>query len=263
MLAKPEKRGASVFTSNVSNECQELFRQKVAENRKKNKDPDLPELVSQNDVLYIMRGIGMNPTQEELEQLVKEMLPMHDVDDKDKKKDKGKKGKDDKKKDEKEEEGEKEKKKPIAPEDIPKYCIDDLNKNLEKVYKNQRRCEEDIVEAFKVFDAGRRPGEAGQGGDGEITLGELCTIMTEMGDDVLSHGFGGEVQELKRLFGNADGRPCEDPNEADMNAVIKFSEFAKTMQEAKRPEPQKPATPPPEDEITPGQAGSRKPSVAP
>eukprot|EP00756_Hemistasia_phaeocysticola_P037223 Hpha_TRINITY_DN16685_c4_g1::TRINITY_DN16685_c4_g1_i2::g.179001::m.179001 len=251
MQSKPEKRGASVYTANVSNECQVLFDQRVQEARKKGVGKGAGEndvkLVSQNDVLYIMRGIGMNPTQEDLEDLIKEMMPYDEDKKDDKKKKKGEAEKKEAEKKKKEEEEQAGKVATLPPEDIPKFTIDELNKNLERVYKNQRRCEEEVVESLRVFDATDRDG-------GRIRLEDLITIMTENGDDVLSHGFGGEVQELKRLFG---GGVAPDGSDADLKTWITFTEFAKTMQEGKRPEVAKPPEPPPEEG-----AGSRKPSQA-
>eukprot|EP01065_Artemidia_motanka_P022606 TRINITY_DN26807_c0_g1_i1.p2 TRINITY_DN26807_c0_g1~~TRINITY_DN26807_c0_g1_i1.p2 ORF type:complete len:249 (+),score=119.10 TRINITY_DN26807_c0_g1_i1:69-815(+) len=247
MMSKPEKRGASVYTSSVSNECQALFDQRVAEARKKGVGKGAGEndtkLVSQGDVLYIMRGIGMNPTQDDLEELIKNMLP-YDEERKEDKKRRKDRGQDKGRKED--EEGDK-KVATLPPEEVPKYTIDELNRNLEKVYKNPRRCEEDIIEALKVFDLQEKDG-------GRIRLEDLITIMTENGDDVLSHGFGGEVQELKRLFGNGT---APDGSDADLKTWISYQEFARTMQEGKRPEPAKPPTPPPEEG-----AGSRKPSQA-
>eukprot|EP01062_Namystynia_karyoxenos_P017742 TRINITY_DN16565_c0_g1_i2.p1 TRINITY_DN16565_c0_g1~~TRINITY_DN16565_c0_g1_i2.p1 ORF type:complete len:291 (+),score=151.46 TRINITY_DN16565_c0_g1_i2:101-874(+) len=253
MQAKPEWRGASIFTGDAANECQALFDQRWAEARKKDKDKggkdkgekdDSNKMVSQNDVLFIMRGIGMNPTQEELEELIKSMVP-GDADEKkdDKKKKKGEQEKKDDKKKKEEEEADK-KKDSLPPEDVPKYQVEEIKVNLEKVYRNQRRCEEDIIEALRVFD---------RKNEGRIQLKDLIKELTENGDDVLSHGFGGEVQELKRLFGEGQ---APDGSDANLDAWITFTDFAKTMQEGKRPEPVKPPTPPPEE------GGSRRGSAA-
>ena len=214
-------KGPAVLTSDVINDAQALFQIKAA--KKEGQEP----LISFNDVLFILRGIGMNPTAKDMDEVVKKMTAYDQED----KKDDKKKKKEDKSKAKKDEEDEK-KAAAVLPDDVPKYNWLVFIEAVEQSYKNNRRCEEQIFDSFKVFDR--------QYQKGKISLKNLITILTKLGEDVLSPA---EVDELRRLFGNPD-----DPSD---NPDIDFLDFAKTMQEGQRPPP---PPPPPGEEIPPSES---------
>eukprot|EP01060_Flectonema_neradi_P001174 TRINITY_DN1069_c8_g1_i1.p1 TRINITY_DN1069_c8_g1~~TRINITY_DN1069_c8_g1_i1.p1 ORF type:complete len:224 (+),score=61.93 TRINITY_DN1069_c8_g1_i1:42-713(+) len=217
-------KGPAVLTSDVINSAQALFQMKAT--KKEGQEP----LISFNDVLFILRGIGMNPTASDMDEVVKKMTAYDQED----KKDDKKKKKEDKNKAKKDEEEEK-KAAAVLPDDLPKYNWLVFIEAVEQSYKNNRRCEEQILDSFKVFDR--------QYQKGKISLKNLITIMTKLGEDVLSPA---EVDELRKLFGN--------PDDQTDSIDIDFLDFAKTMQEGQRPPP----PPPPPGDVPPSE--SRKES---
>ena len=231
MFQNNSNKNPAVLTSDIINEAQALFQQRSF--KREGYEP----LASQNDLLFILRGIGMNPTQPDLEEVVS-FMSIYDADEKrdDRKKKKNKEEEDKKKK--KDEDDEKAKIMQL-PEDIPKYSWLTLIEAIELGYKNHRRCVDEIVSCLKVFEPGPR-----------ISVRNLVHIMTSLGDDVLGPL---EIEELKRLFTNPDV-PADDSVEID------FEAFAKTVQEGQKPPP---PPPPPQEEGAAGEtAGSRKPSAA-
>ena len=210
-------KGPAVLTSDVINEAQALFQMKSL--KKEGCEP----LCSQNDLLFILRGIGMNPTQEDVDEIVGYMSP-YDPDERrdDKKKKKEKKNDEEEKKKKKAEEDEG-KASLQLPEDVPKYAWLSLIEAVEMGYRNARRCEDEIISCMKVFENGAR-----------MPLKELVSIMSTLGDDVLTPA---ETDELLKLFGNPE-------NPRDMEGIdVEYEVFAKTVQEGQRPPP----PPPPAD----------------
>eukprot|EP01059_Diplonema_ambulator_P032166 TRINITY_DN6177_c0_g3_i2.p3 TRINITY_DN6177_c0_g3~~TRINITY_DN6177_c0_g3_i2.p3 ORF type:complete len:240 (+),score=75.59 TRINITY_DN6177_c0_g3_i2:47-721(+) len=220
-------RGPAVLTSNVINEAQALFQMKAT--KKEGCEP----LVSQNDVLFILRGLGMNPTQADVEEMVSGIEPWDEEKNADKRKKKTGK-EDDKKK--KEEDDEKQKNLMMLPEDVPKFSWLGFIEATEGCYRSSRRCEEVIIESLKVFDR--------QDQRSKVPLSYLVNILTTLGDDVLSTS---EVEELQKIFGIPED-PEGDPD-------VDFHDFAKLIQEGQLPLP----PPPPVDDE--GDT-SRKPSMA-
>eukprot|EP01064_Diplonema_japonicum_P005031 TRINITY_DN13335_c0_g1_i1.p1 TRINITY_DN13335_c0_g1~~TRINITY_DN13335_c0_g1_i1.p1 ORF type:complete len:230 (+),score=62.29 TRINITY_DN13335_c0_g1_i1:77-766(+) len=225
-------KGPAVLTSNVINEAQALFQNKAL--KKEGCEP----LISQNDALFILRGLGMNPTAHDVEVMVADM-PVFDPDEKkDEKKKKKGGGREEEKK--KKDEGEEKKNLMMLPEDVPKYSWLTFIEATEGCYRSMRRCEEIILESFRVFDR--------QDQRGKITLAALGNIMSTLGDDVLATT---ELDELNRIFA-PQGEAGEDFDASEVD--IDFADFAKLIQEGQLPPPPPPPTPPPDD-------SSRKPST--
>ena len=211
----------STLTSDVYNEAELIFQILEHKDRK---------LISYLDCLTLLRGMGMNPTtadMDDLHETMKEPIAKLEairleeerkrekerkaLEKKDPKKEKAEKEKAEKEKAEKEKaEAEAEKdgqpKKKVLAE--PAEEIKNIDWNIfihavEPIYKDNEAEQEEIIAALRVFDTT---------GKGKLTRSELLKAVTESGESVLSPA---EVKQLKEAF----------PND-----VIEFEEFAQRLQ---------------------------------
>lgn len=230
---------ACTLTSDVHNEAELLFQMLQHKDKL---------CVSSLDCLTILRGMGMNPTQGDMEALLADMAPyIRELDDlrreeerkreKEKKKEEDKKGKkpEAKKPDPKASKGGDKGKgggdvkvgpdgKPIAGagdgkegEEKVKVEPSEEVKNIdweifitcvEPMYKDNRQEEREILAALSTF------------GTDSISKAELCKILSENGESVLSPA---EIKQFMETF-TAD--------------VIEFREFAQRLQGTYVPPPQ-------------------------
>jgi len=187
------------------------------------------KLVSYLDVLTLLRGMGMNPTGRDLEELYETMkepvLKLEEIrreeerkrdkekekQQKDKKVEKKPEKKEGDKKDGEKKEGEEGEKKKVAtepPEEIKNIDWNIFITHVEPIYMDNRVEEEEIIAAMRVYDTAGR---------GMIKRSELIKIMTENGETVLSPA---EVKQFMEFF----------PNE-----MVEFKEFAQRLQGTYQP----------------------------
>jgi hypothetical protein len=209
-MSTPEKkrRMPSVLTSDVHNEAELIFG--ILENKDK-------KLISYLDCLTLLRGIGMNPTQEDMDLLKESMaepinrltewrLEQEAKAEKERKKEEAKKGGDkkeakkpDPKKDGKKdgkkdakgaadgpppaegspeaEEAEKLRKKREPAEEMKNIDWNIFISCIEPLYRDNHVEQEEIVAALRVFDVN---------GIGRLTRSDLARIVTTNGESVLS-----------------------------------------------------------------------------
>jgi hypothetical protein len=218
-MTTPEKkkRMPSVLTSDVHNEAELIFT--ILENKDK-------KLISYLDCLTLLRGIGMNPTQDDMDLLKDAMsepifrltewrLEQEARAEKERKKEEAKKGGDkksekkdakkpDPKKDGKKdakggaegapadgaeggEEGQQVKKKREPAEEMKNIDWNIFISCIEPLYRDNHVEQEEIVAALKVFDVN---------GIGRMTRADLARIVTTNGESVLSPAEEKQLHEV-------------------------------------------------------------------
>jgi Ca2+-binding EF-hand superfamily protein len=220
-----KKRMPDTLTSAVYNEAELIFQ--ILEHKEKH-------LISYLDCLTLLRGMGMNPTTTDMDELLetmkepiaeleeklreeeakreKERRALEKKDPKKEKEEKARKEKEEKEKAEKDKaeadaikEGAPPKKKPSSE---PAEEIKNINwpifiNHVEPMYKDNETEVDDIKAALSVFDTT---------GKGFISRSDLLKALTENGESVLSPA---EVKQLKEAF----------PDE-----TLQFNEFALRLQ---------------------------------
>eukprot|EP00760_Papus_ankaliazontas_P011632 PhM_4_TR14891/c0_g1_i2/m.93353 len=174
----------SVLTSDIHNEADLIF--KLLQDKEK-------QLVSMLDCWTLMRGMGMNPTNFDMEQLFDSMqAPLAKIAEErakeEEKKNKGKKKEETKKEAKKGEEKEEEKGPTEAPEDEKKIDWDTFITAAEAQFKDVRVETEELELAMSVLD---------KRGVGYLTKEELEKAMRQSGESVLSPA---ELKLLMDMF---------------------------------------------------------------
>eukprot|EP01012_Entosiphon_sulcatum_P008481 TRINITY_DN14613_c0_g1_i1.p1 TRINITY_DN14613_c0_g1~~TRINITY_DN14613_c0_g1_i1.p1 ORF type:complete len:288 (-),score=74.27 TRINITY_DN14613_c0_g1_i1:1015-1851(-) len=213
----------SVLTSDVINEVEQTFKSKATDG-----------LVSQMDMILLIRSMGMNPTDSDLDQLFDAMQirdPERERQERIERDERERKEKERREKEKAELEaagddkkakreaqrkaasaavkkrGKEEEKKDtfvwIPPERRPMVDWTSFITHVEPFYKDNKIEEEEIMRAFKVFD---------REGRGWIGKDELIKILTQKGEDILAPQ---EVTILSEMFSHSR---------------VDFREFAQKMQ---------------------------------
>lgn len=213
----PDPKLHSVLTSDVINQIEGIFKALA----------DKDGLVSQLDIVTLVRSMGMNPTENELTELI-DALQIRDPEkekleriERDERERKGREQREKEKADAAIQSDKKAAKPPakgsklkgkeetkdallwVPPERRPLVDWKKFIATVEPFYKDNRIEEEEIIQAFRVFD---------REGKGWIHRDELIKIMCTKGEEVLSPT---EVAQLVETFPNSE---------------IRFREFAQRMQ---------------------------------
>ena len=182
-MSAPSKPVApSILTSDIHNEADVIF--KLLQDKDK-------QTVSMLDAWVLMRGMGMNPTNAEMDQLFESMVvPLQKIADEKAKQDK-KDGKGKKEEKAEKKKGKDEEEVPVAteaPEDEKKIDWTTFITAAEAQFKDARVEEEEMIQAFRVLD--RR-------GLGYLEKADLTKAMTQSGESVLAPA---EVKLLLEMF---------------------------------------------------------------
>eukprot|EP00759_Apiculatamorpha_spiralis_P025224 PhF_6_TR28283/c0_g1_i1/m.41865 len=203
----------SILTSDIHNEADLIFKMLTAAQAQSEKDKDK---ISMLDCWVLLRGMGMNPTNADLDRLYDSMAaPLQKIADDKAKEEEKKKGKDRKKQEEQQEKKKKDGAEgddagpPLeAPEDEKKIDWATFITAAEAQFKDARVEEEEIMMAFRILD---KKGTEGIGQDGYMDKADLIKAMTTCGESVLSPA---EVKQMLEMF----------PGER-----VYFQEFAQKM----------------------------------